>query len=150
MGQKVVCTASLKSNFFGGHMKSKSLSLLSLALMIACATACNSAKLVSLTAADNGSSVEVAVGGRIVISLNGNPSTGFTWEVTGLDATLFEQVGDPLFSSSNPGLVGSGGTMTFDFKTLLPGTGKLTLIYHRPWETGTDPIDIFVVNVTIK
>jgi len=128
----------------------KILSTAMLALVLVMATACSTAKQVSLTTADQGGKVEVKVGGLIVIKLDDNPSTGFTWEAKDLDTTMFEQVGDSTFISSNPGLVGSGGTLTITFKALKAGTASLTLIYHRPWETGVDPIDTFAVTVTEK
>jgi inhibitor of cysteine peptidase len=131
-------------------MSRKTLSLVTLAVLFILVTACISSKQVNLTAADKGSQVKVKVGGLIVINLDGNPSTGYNWEAKDLDTTLFEQVGDSTFISSNPGSVGSGGTLTLTFKALKAGTATLTLVYHRPWETGSDPIDTFAVTVTVK
>ena len=120
-------------------------------LVIVLATACTPVnKTVTLTTSDKGSQVDVNVGQQIVIALDGNPSTGFTWEAKDLDTTMFEEVGDPAFTSSNPGSVGSGGTLTLTFKALKAGTSNLTLIYHRPWETGVAPIDTFTVTLTVK
>jgi inhibitor of cysteine peptidase len=131
-------------------MLHKILSLVTLAMVLISVAACSPTKPVTLTAADKGGQVEVKVGEQIVITLDGNPSTGYTWEAKDLDATMFEQVGDPAFSSSNPGLVGSGGTLTLTFKALKAGSASLTLVYHRPWETGVDPTDTFAVTVTVK
>ena len=120
-------------------------------LVLVLATACNPVnKTVTLTAVDKGSQVDVNVGQQIVIALDGNPSTGFTWEAKDLDTTMFEEVGDPAFTSSNPGSVGSGGTLTLTFKALKAGTSNLTLVYHRPWETSVEPIDTFAVTLTVK
>ncbi len=132
-------------------MLRKILSLVTLAVMLILAAACGSpAKQINLTAADKDSQVEVKTGAQIIVTLDGNPSTGFTWEAKDLDTTMFEQVGDPTFNSSNPGLVGSGGTLTLTFTALKAGTAALTLVYHRPWETGVDPTDTFAVTVTVK
>jgi inhibitor of cysteine peptidase len=131
-------------------MLRKILSLVLLAVVIVLASACNPAKQVNLTAADKGRQVDIRVGGQIVITLDGNPSTGYTWEAKALDTTMFEQVGDVVFNSNNPGLVGSSGTLTLTFKALKVGAVTLTLVYHRPWETGVDPIDTFSVTATVK
>jgi inhibitor of cysteine peptidase len=128
----------------------KPLSLVFLAAVLVLASACSVSKQVNLSKADNGSQVEIKVGGQITITLDGNPSTGYSWEAKDLNTTIFEQVGDPTFSSSNPGLIGSGGTLTLIFKTLKAGTVSLTLVYLRPWETGVDPIDTFAVTVNVK
>jgi inhibitor of cysteine peptidase len=131
-------------------MLRKTLSLVTLALVLIFITACSSSNLVNLTAADKNSQVDVKSGDQIVITLEGNPSTGYTWEVNDLNTTILEQVGDTVFSSRNPGLVGSVGSLTITFKALKAGTATLTLVYHRPWETGVDPIDTFAVTVTVR
>jgi inhibitor of cysteine peptidase len=131
-------------------MSSKTLSLLMFTGILILATACGAASQVNLTSADKDSQVDVSKGGTIVITLEGNPSTGFSWETQDLDTSMFEQVGDPIFSSSNPDLIGSGGTVTLTFKTLQTGTATLNLVYHRSWETGVDPIDTFSVKVIVK
>jgi len=124
--------------------------LTALAAVLLLATACSSPRSVTLTDASNGGKVEVRNGGQIIIRLDGNPSTGYTWEAKDLDTTLFNQAGDPVFSSSSPGLVGSGGVLTLTFNALKAGSSQLTLIYHRPWETGVAPIHTFTVKVTVK
>ena len=65
---------------------------------------------VNLTASNNGEKITLFAGQELVIQLDGNPTTGYTWEAKDLDATMFKQIGDATFSSSNPDLVGSGGT----------------------------------------
>ena len=121
-----------------------------IAAVLLLATACSSPRTVTLTGANNGGKVEVQDGGQIIIRLEGNPSTGYTWEAKDLDTSLFNQAGDPVFSSSSPGLVGSGGTLTLTFNALKAGSSQLILIYHRPWEIGVDPTNTFTVTVTIK
>jgi inhibitor of cysteine peptidase len=131
-------------------MKSNTLSFFTLTLVLFVLTACNPSIQITLTSADNGNQVEVKQGGEIVINLDSNPSTGYSWEAQDLDGTMFEQVGDPVFASSNPDLVGSGGTLSLTFKTLKAGSATLNLVYHRAWETGVDPTDTFSVSVTVK
>lgn len=131
-------------------MSSKTLTLLVFAGLLLLSTGCGAANQVTLTAADKDSQVEIAKGGTIVITLEGNPSTGFSWEPRDLDPAMFEQVGEPVFTSSNPDLIGSGGTVTLTFKTLQAGTAALNLVYHRSWETGVDPLDTFSVSVRVK
>jgi inhibitor of cysteine peptidase len=133
-------------------MKSKlliTLLTIALAAIILSTTGCSSSG-VALTGKDNGSAVTVNTGDTFTVQLAGNPSTGFTWEAKDLDTSILEQVGDPKFDSSNPALVGSGGSLTLTFKALKPGATTLTLIYHRPWETDVAPIDTFSVTVTVK
>jgi predicted secreted protein len=118
--------------------------------MLILTTACSSAKPVDLTIADNGSQVDINVGMEINIMLDGNPSTGYTWVAKDLDTAIFEQIGNPVFTSNNPGQVGSRGTIALTFKALRVGTTILTLVYQRPWEFGVDPLDIYSVTVNAK
>jgi len=111
-------------------------------------SACSSSP-VQLTADDNGGQVEVKAGEEFTVVLNGNPSTGYTWEAVDLDAAMLELVGDPEFVSDSPGLVGAGGTLTLTFKALQAGTTTLNLVYHRSWEDA-EPADTFSVTVTVK
>ncbi len=103
-----------------------------------------------LTAADNGKTIRVKMGGHVSIELEGNPSTGYTWEAKDLDASMLQQVGDVEFKSSNPGLIGSGGSLTLTFKTLKTGTTILNLVYHRPWETEVKPEATFSATIMVK
>jgi inhibitor of cysteine peptidase len=109
-----------------------------------------SPKPVKLTAAERGGSVTVNAGQQFTITLDGNPSTGYTWEPKDLDASMFQQVGDAQFISDNTGLVGAGGTLTLTFKALKTGSTDLTLVYHRPWEKDVAPVDTYTVTVVVK
>jgi inhibitor of cysteine peptidase len=113
-------------------------------------SACNSQRTITLTKADNNSQVEVSKGGVITIELESNPSTGYAWEVQEIDPTKLEQVGDPIFTNSNPGLIGSGGILIFKFTCLEKGNTVIKLVYQRPWESNIPPIDTFSINISIK
>ena len=113
------------------------------------AAGCNP-KAISLGADADGAQVELAVGERLVIRLDGNPSTGYTWEVKEGAGTILAQVGETEFEGGDPSLVGSGGTQTLTFEAARAGTTTLVLVYHRPWEVGVEPVDTFTVTVTVQ
>ena len=123
--------------------------LASIAGALVITTGCSS-RPAKLTSVDDGKTISAKVGEQIVVALDGNPSTGYTWEAKDLDASMLQQVGEASFKSSNSGLVGAGGTLTLTFKTLKTGTTALALVYHRPWEKDVKPIRSFVVTVIIK
>jgi inhibitor of cysteine peptidase len=125
------------------------LSIFILAGVFFAVAGCSSRKI-DLTSADDGRQLNVNLGERIVIALDGNPTTGYTWEPKDLDASLIQQVGSTAYKSSNQGLVGAGGTQTLTFKTLKAGITSLTLVYHRPWETDVDLLQTFTITVNIK
>ena len=103
-----------------------------------------------LSKADNGKQVSIHPGEELVVTLASNPTTGYTWEASNLDAAVLQQIGDAKFTSDNTARVGSGGSLTLVFKALEPGATSLVLVYHRPWEANVAPLDTFKVTVTVK
>jgi predicted secreted protein len=106
-----------------------------------------------LDATDNGSSITLAVGDTVRIVLKGNPTTGFGWaaDISGDDAVIVQQVGEPIYvpDAVPAGIVGAGGTYTFTFKALAPGEATLRLIYERSWED-VPPLETFAVTVKVE
>jgi inhibitor of cysteine peptidase len=117
--------------------------------MLVSVTGCSSSR-VAITSADNGKELNLKIGQQIVVALEGNPTTGYTWEAVDLDSSMIQQVGSTEFKSSNTRLVGAGGTQTLVFKTLKAGMTNLTLVYHRPWENGVKPLRSFEIKIIVK
>lgn len=99
----------------------------------------------TVTAADNGGTVQVGAGGDLLVELRGNPSTGYFWQVIATDDSILL----PLYEGFVPDtdLLGSPGLQKFSFHVMAPGITSLQLIYSRPWETDTPPAQAFVVTV---
>ncbi len=100
------------------------------------------------SAADNGQAVTMSQGQQLQVQLEGNPTTGYTWQAQDLPAILAQQ-GDPGYVSGSTAL-GSGGVFTFTFTGAQAGEGKLTLVYHRTFEVGVPPAKTFTLQVTVK
>ena len=111
--------------------------------------ACSSGNEVRLDDGDDGGQVELQGGQTLVISLEGNPTTGYTWQVDEVDEKVLRQVGDPGFEPDS-GAVGAGGVQTLRFETVTSGTTTLKLVYVRPWEEGSPPEETFSVQVTVR
>lgn len=110
---------------------------------------CASRKTVTLGQADNGSTVQLSVGDSLVISLPGNPTTGFNWLVASADGNILQQKGDVAFKTSSSAL-GAGGTITLSFQAVAAGETPLVLQYKRAWETGTPPEQTFGITIVVK
>jgi inhibitor of cysteine peptidase len=102
-----------------------------------------------VTEANNGQGVQVSSGQVLSVSLTANPSTGYSWEVSAINAEILQQMGDPEFKSDST-LVGAPGKQLIRFKVVAKGEGKLELVYHRPWEKNTPPVSTFSINVTAQ
>ncbi len=101
---------------------------------------------VQLTAADNGSEIELKKGDVLVITLKANPTTGYTWDVVEPLDEIIEQVGEIEFKPESD-LIGAGGVQIIQFKIVNAGRASLKLVYHRPWEEDVEPLDTFAIQV---
>lgn len=105
---------------------------------------------VSLTEGDDGSAVELpGVGGQLVVVLEGNPSTGYMWEVDEVDGAILQQVGEPEFRALSD-LVGAGGLSILRFQAVATGRTMLRLAYRRPWENDVEPLKMFEVYIEVR
>src|SRR6266700_8293128 len=92
------------------------------------------AKMLELTQADNGKSVEARPGDLIVIRLPENATTGFRWTVDKVDPLCVEAHGSS-FSPAGDAAIGRGGERTFSFQVKgESGTGNIGLKLGRQWE----------------
>jgi inhibitor of cysteine peptidase len=127
--------------------------LFALLLVTGCTGAVSEPGTVELNDGDNGKIINLSLGQILIISLGSNPTTGYSWEVAEIDGAVLEQKGEALFEDEAPEgtpLVGAGGTETFKFSGVAEGETTLKLIYHRPWEEGVEPLEIYLISVNVK
>jgi inhibitor of cysteine peptidase len=105
-------------------------------------------KTLTLGESQAGSQSALQVGDMLQVNLEGNPSTGYTWSVEGLDAAVLTLVGEPEFHPASSAL-GAGGTVTYRFEAVGTGQTTLKLIYSRPFEKGVPPLKTFAASVLV-
>ncbi len=130
------------------------LALTALSLLVACGSknkSSNAPTEVQLDQSADGTTVEIASGGKLIIALPSNPTTGYSWAVVDPTGGLTQQ-GDPAFvpAGSTQPVVGAGGTEVFTFTAGDQGEYKLGLAYARSFEPTTTPDQTFSVTVTVK
>lgn len=103
---------------------------------------------VALSQSDSGTTVSLHQNQIMTVSLQGNGSTGYTWNVILGAESILAQQGNPEFVADS-NAIGSGGTYKFTFKATALGTAPLNLIYHRPFETGVAPLLTFGITVAV-
>ena len=109
----------------------------------------SSGEAVTLDADDNGSTVTIPVSGSFTVSLASNPTTGYEWGLVDLTTSILENTDHQYVQdAAPPGMVGVGGTETWEFTGRSAGTTTLRLEYRRPWET-EEEVESFEVTVTI-
>jgi inhibitor of cysteine peptidase len=126
--------------------------LLVLAMLVvlslgACATRIQ--EPVTVVERDSGSMVELRIGGMLVVVLDANPSTGHLWEIESKDMTVIRQDGEPEFKADSD-VPGAAGTLTMRFEAVAAGKEWLRLVYHRPFEEGSQPAKTFELHVVVK
>jgi len=103
------------------------------ALLAACGD--DGGATVELDAGDSLSEVSLDVGDQLSVSLEANPTTGYSWELGPLPDGL--QLVSSEFEEPGGSLVGAPGTQRFVFDAMGPGTGILRFEYVREFD---DPV----------
>jgi inhibitor of cysteine peptidase len=98
---------------------------------------------------DCGSTVELNTGDTLALALEGNPTTGYTWEIESNDPAVLEPNGEPEFTPDSE-LLGAGGIYTFRFNAIARGRVTLRLIYRRPFENDVPALKSCEVAIDVK
>ena len=109
---------------------------------------------VSLDATADGTTQQLKMGEVLSITLESNPSTGYSWFATISNPSILVQMGEPVYqesstNSSTP-VLGAAGTQIFYFQAAEVGTTTLTLDYKRSFETNVAPEKTFSMTVEVK
>ena len=104
---------------------------------------------VYITKSDTGKIITLDTSQVLVITLPGNPSTGYSWFTSVLDINVISQIGDREFKSDSNKTkrVGQPGNFIFRFIAISKGTSRLTLEYKRKWEKDKKAYEVFTVNI---
>jgi inhibitor of cysteine peptidase len=98
-------------------------------------------------AGDNGKTITVNEGATIKVSLDENPTTGYSWNETvtsGLTIAYSEYV------SGGSGLMGAGGVHEWTIKATGKGHQQFSAVYKRPWEPTAGNETTYTLDVLVK
>jgi len=118
-------------------------------ILIILLTGCAVNQTVNVNETQNGSSVDLHKGDMLVITLDGNPTTGYQWEMLPNTDGFVEVQGEPDYKSGG-NLVGSSGQYSFSIKAVSEGSTRVDLKYYRSFETDIPPIQTFSVEISVK
>ena len=100
---------------------------------------------------NNGSTVTLEVGQTLILTLESNPTTGYSWELAEFDEAVLKLVSyDYVPDEHPPGMVGVGGKDIWYFQAQSQGSTTLHLEYVYSWEEGVEPVKTFTVQVVVR
>ncbi len=115
-------------------MRVGSLAAFVVALLVAACGSGESGKAIELSQKDSGTTLQVTQGDELVISLESNPTTGYSWaESKSSQASDVLQLVSKKYESESDA-IGAGGVETWTYKAVGAGTANLELDYLRPFE----------------
>ncbi len=103
-----------------------------------------------VTEKDNNSLIELNKGGVLLVQLEHNPGTGYSWQVARNNGKLLELAGETSAPAAG-GKVTMGGSEveTFRFQAVNKGTDIIELQCKRAWEKEKEPLKNFLITVKI-
>ena len=96
---------------------------------------------------DAGKTIQVPSGSTIHVILDGNPTTGYVWEATSVDASILSHVGNSFTHDSSA--IASVGKVTLSFQTTGSGQTVLQLTYHQRFESHQHSSKTFEVTLVV-
>ncbi len=108
---------------------------------------------VSVNASNSGGLVNMSVGDLLIVKLDSNKTTGYSWNLSAISNTgVIKKVSDEYVTPppSDPPMTGQGGYEKWTFEALEAGTANISMKYIRPWETTAEPAENFSITVNVK
>jgi len=104
---------------------------------------------IQLSSKDNNSVVKAHVNDTIIITLDGNATTGYQWKIDSMDEKLIQNINSG-FLKNNTTAPGAAGRQYFAFKPIQNGSSKISLKYLRNWQGDADATKRFDVAVEVS
>jgi inhibitor of cysteine peptidase len=118
--------------------------------ILVCASAALAGRIVRVGLSANGKTEVLHPGDVLVVSLPGNPTTGFSWRLRKVDRAVLKLTSSAYIpNKTSPPKVGSGGKFVFRFRALVEGRTPLRLVYVRGGKVNTTPARMFRLTVFV-
>ncbi|MGN1078797.1 MAG: protease inhibitor I42 family protein [Alphaproteobacteria bacterium] len=119
-------------------------------LMLVFLTVCSTP--LKLSGKDSETRRTVHIGQKVMIRLDENPSTGYSWQffITPAKQTVITDITEN-YAAPNKPLVGAGGIKEYSFTAAQKGSVTVTGYYFRPWEKPNEQTDqkvVYTIQVT--
>jgi inhibitor of cysteine peptidase len=108
---------------------------------------------VSVNASDSGGQVAMSVGDLLIVKLDSNKTTGYSWNLSAISNTsIMKKVSDEYITppQTDPPMAGRGGYEKWTFEAIAAGTANISMKYFQPWDTAAAPAANFSITVNVK
>jgi len=102
-----------------------------------------------LTELDQGGSVTLRMGDRLMVLLSGNPTTGYSWSDALASDTAPVRPSQDVEYRASSSLIGSGGFFLFRYWAVDQGTQSFRFEYKRSWES-VEPISTLSFSTDVR
>jgi inhibitor of cysteine peptidase len=93
--------------------------------------------------------VDAETGQHFDISLESNPSTGYSWQVVQSPNKKVVRVLDSHFVEPSGDALGAPGTEVWQFQAVGKGTTKMVMEYSQPWEKSAPPAKRYTLTINV-
>lgn len=93
---------------------------------------------------------KLAVGDIGIITLSGNPTTGYTWHYEISDESVISPVCQSYITSAREGIVGAGGIYGWSYRALKAGETTITFRYYRDLEGQASAAQTAVFKISVR
>ena len=107
----------------------------------------NDAKTVTVTEKDSGSKVKLAKGDTLVVRLDVQGGTGYSWKIAKIDDAFLKSQGKPEVEKPDKPKPGGKATYIYRFTVEKAGASELEMHYARPFEKDKAPAKTFKLSV---
>jgi inhibitor of cysteine peptidase len=105
-----------------------------------------------VTEEDSGGTVTIGMADSLIVALDSNPTTGFSWTLVYISDGVVTNVSNEYIPNPTPTgepIVGSGGEEIWTFAPQAAGISTIEMMYSRPWES-VEPAARFNITVTVE
>jgi inhibitor of cysteine peptidase len=118
--------------------------------MLLVVSAAAASRVVRVGPRANGGRVVLHRGDRLVVSLPGNATTGYSWRVSAVNRAILKPLGVTYVPKKVvPPKVGAGGTFVLHFRAIADGTTRLKLVYAQAGNATARPAKTFSLKVFV-
>ncbi len=103
---------------------------------------------VVVTEAQNGQDVQIGTNNVLIVRLQAQAGTGYSWAVTTVPSFL--RLSQEHTEPTGRTIPGGPEVQLFTFKPIGSGNALLSFAYRRPWETGQPPVRTYNVKVSVS